>query len=125
MGKIQKSVAFELITGFAVIYAALYLGRILSRWSGSILPPSIMGMLLLVIALQFRWVKLEWVERCSQLFVGWMSLLFVPISVELVEHLETLMHALPAMLVTCVLATLVLLVVVGKMYQYLENRVSK
>ena len=48
--------------------------------------------------------------------------LFVPISIGLVEHIETLLQALPAMLLTCALATLILLVVVGKAYQHWEHK---
>ncbi|GAB1619968.1 hypothetical protein AAOGI_00180 [Agarivorans albus] len=122
MRKFQKSVVLEMASGLAVIYAALWAGRWLSEISGNLLPASIVGMLLLTIALQFRWIKLAWVERAANQFVRWMSLLFVPISIGLVEHIETLLQALPAMLLTCALATLILLVVVGKAYQHWEHK---
>lgn len=121
MRKFQKSVVLEITSGILVIYAALWLGRWLSQASGNLLPASIMGMLLLTLALQFRWVKLAWVDRTANQFVRWMSLLFVPISIGLVEHIETLLQALPAMLVTCALATPILLVAVGKIYQHWEQ----
>ena len=120
----QKSVVLEMTSGLLLIYAALWLGRWFSQISGNILPASIMGMLLLTISLQFRWLKLPWVERAANQFVRWMSLLFVPISIGLVEHVETLLQALPAMLLTCVLATLILLVVVGKFYQHWEQTIE-
>ncbi|WP_432453740.1 MULTISPECIES: CidA/LrgA family protein [unclassified Agarivorans] len=123
--KFQKSIAFEIGLGLAIIYAALWAGRGLSYLTGNLLPASILGMLLLTILLQLRWIKLAWVERSSMLFVRWMSLLFVPISVGLVDHLETLFQALPAMMMTCVLATLILLVVVGKIYQYWEQKAER
>ncbi|MGY5449959.1 CidA/LrgA family protein [Agarivorans sp. MS3-6] len=121
MRKFQKSVLLEICSGLLVIYAALWLGRWLSEISGQLLPASIMGMLALTIALQFRWIRLSWVERTANQFVRWMSLLFVPISIGLVDHIETLLQALPAMLLTCAVATLVLLVVVGKLYQHWEH----
>ncbi|WP_411991766.1 CidA/LrgA family protein [Agarivorans sp. DSG3-1] len=120
MRKFQKSAVLEIASGLLVIYAALWLGRWLGELSGNLLPASIMGMLLLTTALQLRWVKLAWVERTANQFVRWMSLLFVPISIGLVEHIETLLQALPAMLVTCAFATLILLVVIGKLYQHWE-----
>ena len=105
-----------------MIYAALWAGRGLSILSGELIPASILGMVLLTLGLQLRVIKLDWVERTASVFVRWMSLLFVPISVGLVEHLESLFLALPAMLITCIIGTLVLLVLVGKGYQYLEQR---
>jgi holin-like protein len=122
MRKFHKSAVLEIASGLVVIYACLWIGRWLGDVSGNLLPASIVGMLLLTAALQFRWVKLAWVERTANQFVRWMSLLFVPISIGLVEHIETLLQALPAMLLTCALATLILLVVVGKAYQHWEHK---
>ena len=124
MKKLQKSIVLEMTSGLLLIYAALWLGRWLADISGNLLPASIIGMLLLTISLQFGLVKLPWVERTANQFVRWMSLFFVPISIGLVEHIETLLQALPAMLLTCVLATLILLAVVGKLYQYWEQAIE-
>ena len=124
MKKLQKSIVLEMTSGLLLIYAALWLGRWLGEISGNLLPASIIGMLLLTISLQFGLVKLPWVERTANQFVRWMSLFFVPISIGLVEHIETLLQALPAMLLTCVLATLILLAVVGKLYQHWEQTIE-
>jgi holin-like protein len=124
MRKFHKSLLLEIPSGLLIIYAALWLGKLLSKASGQLLPASIVGMLLLTAALQLRWIKLTWVERTANQFVRWMSLLFVPISIGLVENIETLLQALPAMLLTCGLATLILLVAVGRFYQYWERRVQ-
>ncbi len=122
MRKSYKSLLLEIPSGILIIYVALWLGKLLSNFSGQLLPASIMGMLLLTAALQLRWVKLNWVECSANQFVRWMSLLFVPISIGLVENIETLLQALPAMLLTCGIATLVLLVAVGRFYQFWEAR---
>jgi len=124
MRNFQKLVILEIASGLLVIYSALWLGRWLSQVSGNLLPASIMGMLLLTISLQLRWVKLPWVEYTANQFVRWMSLLFVPISIGLIEHIETLLQALPAMLLTCIFATLLLLVAVGKIYQRWEQAIE-
>ncbi len=122
MKKQSISVIFELASGVSIIFLALWLGRWLSVLSKGILPASIMGMLLLTLLLQLDIVRLRWVESAANQFVRWMSLLFVPISIGLVDHIETLLQALPAMLVSCVVATLLLLVAVGRFYQYWERQ---
>ncbi len=88
MKNFQKWVLLEIASGLLVIYSALWLGRWLSQVSGNLLPASIMGMVLLTISLQLRWVKLPWVERAANQFIRWMSLLLVPISMGLIEHFE-------------------------------------
>ena len=109
------------LSGFVIIYAALWLGNTLSTLIGGVIPGSIIGMLLLALLLQLRLLHLSWVDKSAALFVRWMSLLFVPIGVGLVEQIDSLLSALPAMLLTCVFATLLLLMLVGRAYQKLES----
>lgn len=116
-----KSVLKELISGIAIIYAALWLGQWLSELTGDLMPASIIGMLMLAVALHFGLINPIWVERSAHLFLRWMSLLFVPIGVGLVEHVSTLQSALVAILLTCVVATLGLLALVGWSYQKVES----
>lgn len=112
---------YDYLLGFLIIFAALWLGKVLSPIFSDVIPASIIGMLLLCFLLQLRILRLSWVDKSASLFVRWMSLLFVPIGVGLVEHLESLLLALPAMLLTCVLGTLILLSLVGHIYQKVEK----
>ncbi len=118
--KITKLV--RIASGIALIYLMLFAGQGLASLTGDRIPASIIGMLLLTACLQLGWIKLAWVDDAASLFVRWMSLLFVPIGVGLVDQMALLHSALLAMLVTCVVATLILLALVGWAYQWLQQR---
>ncbi|GGJ64219.1 CidA/LrgA family protein [Deinococcus aquiradiocola] len=51
------------------------------------LPGSVLGLILLLLALSLRWVRLEWVELAADGLLGLLSLLFVPAAVGVVEYL--------------------------------------
>lgn len=118
--KLHKPLS-EFTAGIAIIFALLWLGTFISDHTGGFLPGSIVGMLLLTVALQLGIIRLNWVQRTSNQFVRWMSLLFVPIGVGLVDQLAVLQSALVEILVTCVVATLVLLSLIGWGVQWLQR----
>ena len=122
--KLQKPL-LELVLGFLIIVGLLWLGEFLSHLTGDFMPGSIVGMLLMTVALQMGFIRLEWVQRTANQFVKWMSLLFVPIGVGLVEKLDVLQSALAAIVVTCVVATLVLLAVIGWGVQWSQKRAEE
>ncbi|TXR54661.1 CidA/LrgA family protein [Reinekea thalattae] len=117
-----RQVLFEWLTGLAVLFALVWLGEWLSSLLGHALPGSILGMLLLTALLQFKWLPLHWVQRSSLFFNRWMSLLFIPVGVGLVDHLSVLHSALLAIIATCVFATLVLLALCGWASQWWFRR---
>lgn len=119
--KLQKP-AFELASGILIIWALLWLGTLIAGLTGEFLPGSIIGMLLLTIGLELGLIRLNWVQRISNVFIRWMSLLFVPIGVGLVDKLDVLQSALGAILATCVVVTLSLLALIGWGVQWYQER---
>ncbi|MBW8189896.1 CidA/LrgA family protein [Neiella marina] len=112
---------WQLLTGLLIILAMLWLGTAISQLTGDVMPGSIIGMVLLALSLQLRIVRLHWVEHAANQFIRWMSLLFVPIGVGLVEQLAVLQMALLAILATCIGATLILMALVGWGVQWRNN----
>lgn len=80
---------------------------------GLSVPGSIFGMLILFFLLATGLVKVEWVKPTAQLFIRYMIILFVPISVGLMDHFPMLIdNALP-ILASSVGATTVVLVLLS------------
>lgn len=104
---------WQLLSGLLIILLMLWLGQLLSQLTGDVMPGSIIGMILLALSLQLKLIRLHWVEHTANQFIRWMSLLFVPIGVGLVDQLAVLQSAAVAIVVTCVAATLVLMALVG------------
>jgi holin-like protein len=72
------------LRGFAVILGFFFLGAFLSR-IGVPLPGGVLGLLLFYLALTVGLIKLEWVERAAGLLLRHMVLLFIPLTVGLME----------------------------------------
>ena len=101
----------------AIIAACLALGRLLSQQLLPALPGSILGLLLLTGLLLTGALRAEWVSPASDLLVRWMSLLFLPIGVGLVDQLATLEQSWAGLLLVCVAGSLPLFWLCGYLVQ--------
>ena len=70
-----------LLSGFAA------LGQGLVTLTRLPLPGSVVGLLLLLLALNLRWIRLEWVDTAADGLLGLLGLLFVPAAVGVVNYL--------------------------------------
>ncbi len=110
---------FNYLLSFAILLAALAIGMGLQILLETSVPGSVLGMLVLFFALRFGLIKLEWVKPSANLIIRYMVLLFVPISVGLMEHFDMLMsNALP-ILATAVGGSLLVLVSLAWMLERL------
>ncbi|WP_237485530.1 CidA/LrgA family protein [Vibrio hippocampi] len=78
------------IVSFALIFVALFLGKLIQAALGVSIPGSIFGMLILFTAMASGLLSVKWVQPGASAFIRYMILLFVPISVGLVNHLDLL-----------------------------------
>ncbi len=86
----------HLLISFALIMGALGIGNTIQTFTGISVPGSVLGMLVLFLSMALGLVKVEWVKPGATLFIRYMILLFVPISVGLMQHLDMLIaNALP------------------------------
>jgi len=102
---------------FAIILAALALGKGISALLPFAFPGSILGMLLLFLLLNFQLIKLHWVLPAGGLLLRHMALLFVPVAVGLLAYLDVVMHSWLAILLNVFLGIALILLVVGRFYQ--------
>ena len=102
---------------FAIILAALAVGKGISALLPFAFPGSILGMLLLFLLLNFQLIKLHWVLPAGGLLLRHMALLFVPVAVGLLAYLDVVMHSWLAILLNVFLGIALILLVVGRLYQ--------
>jgi holin-like protein len=74
----------EYLTGFAILIAFFLFGSFLHKL-GVPIPGGVLGLMLFFLAMQVGAVKLKWVERTASLLLRHMVLLFVPLTVGLME----------------------------------------
>ena len=74
----------DYLRGFALIVGFLFLGVLLHHL-GAPIPGGVLGLLLLYVALSLGLMKLNWVEKTANLLLRHMALMFVPLTVALVD----------------------------------------
>jgi putative effector of murein hydrolase LrgA (UPF0299 family) len=92
------------LRGLAWLLAMQSLGEMLSHGLKLPFPGPVIGMLLLLIALQWAVVR-EPVAACANFLLSHLSLLFVPVGVGVMTHLGLLSQYGARMLVVIVLST--------------------
>lgn len=86
------------IVSFALILGSLVAGLGIQHLLAISIPGSVIGMLILFALMASGLVPVHWVQPSASLFIRFMILLFVPISVGLMEHFDMLINnALPIM----------------------------
>ena len=79
------------LRGFGWLLLCQSAGEVVARGMGVKLPGPVICMLLMLVALNVRWVR-EPVEAAADALLAHLSLLFVPVGVGVVVHLGLLAH---------------------------------
>ncbi|MCU5773198.1 CidA/LrgA family protein [Erwiniaceae bacterium BAC15a-03b] len=116
------SVGWRYLRAFAIIYLCLYAGNGLSALLPITIPGSILGMLILFALLASQIVPAKWVKPGCHLLIRYMALLFVPISVGVMSYTDILSAQFGPIVVSCVVSTLVVLVIVGVSSERMHNK---
>lgn len=107
---------------FSLIYLCLYAGIALARWLPIAIPGSILGMLILFLLLALRIVPAEWIKPGSYLLIRYMALLFVPISVGIMNYTSLLAAQFGPIVISVTVSTFLVLTVVGLSAEKLHNK---
>ncbi|MFI3286349.1 MAG: CidA/LrgA family protein [Rikenellaceae bacterium] len=110
-----------MIKGATIIMMFYLFGATLSYLIGGVIPGSVCGMLLLFVALLLNLVKGDDVKDIVQMLTGNMSLFFIPVSVGIVAAFDLVSANWLVFLIVPVATTVLVIVVVGLLQQYLER----
>lgn len=105
----------------AIIFGCLALGELIVWFTGVKLPSSLIGMLLLTIFLQLKWIKLRWVEGISNFLVKNLGFFFVPPGVALMLYLNIIKAQIVPILIASAVSTVVVFVVTGWIHQIVRR----
>lgn len=107
------------LIALGILFAALYLGKGLLLLFPLGISESILGLLILFSLLSLKIVRLEWVLPATQPILRYMALFFLPICAGIIDQTELLIQHFNSLLVATVLSTIVTLLVISKLAQYL------
>ncbi|MCA2017993.1 CidA/LrgA family protein [Vibrio tritonius] len=101
------------VVSFALIFICLAIGNWIQQMLGVAIPGSIFGMLLLFTLLASGFAPVDWVRPGAHLFIRYMMLLFVPISVGLMNHFDMLLTNAWAILASAIGGSAIVMVSLG------------
>lgn len=99
-----------------------FLGEVLSLISPVAVPGSVIGMVLLFIALHFNWLKMTQVEEVGTFLTDNMAIFFVPAGVGLMTNFGILGDVWWQLLITILITTTLMLGFVGLVVQFMKRR---
>lgn len=86
------------------------------------IPGSVIGMVLLFLALHFKWLEIEKVEQVGDWLVNNMAILFVPAGVGLMLNFDLLSSIWLELILIVVFSTIFMIVFVGKVVQWISSK---
>ncbi len=109
-----------------ILYILLFwlLGNIISYSIDGYISGNILGMIMLFTALSLKIINPKKVEPCAKFLLKTMALFFVPYGVGLITSYQLIMENLHTILIASVASALLVLLIGGGVFQYLnKNRV--
>lgn len=122
---VMISTLFKYSVSFALIFVCCFLGVTIQTALQLSIPGSIIGMLILFSLMTSGLIESEWVKPGASIFTRYMVLLFVPISVGLMDHFDLLLANAVSILASAVGGTTIVLVSLGLMIDRLLKRGHK
>ncbi|NBH33293.1 CidA/LrgA family protein [Clostridiaceae bacterium] len=109
----------------AVILGITWVGEWMSETLPLPVPAGVYGLFLMLILFCIGVLRVEQVEEAGNFLLDIMPVLFVPAAVGLMESYEQIQMVLAPMMVICVVSTIVVMVVTGKVADGIMGRKDK
>lgn len=103
----------------AIIFGITMIGEFLNELLPLPVPAGVYGLFLLLILLCTGLLKLQDIETTGNFLLEIMPILFIPASVGLIESYDAMKAILVPLIVTCLVSTLVVMGVTGKVTEFM------
>ena len=110
---------------FSIIIMISFAGELLKEFLPFSVPASIYGLVLMLLALMTGIIKVEQVNDVSTFLLDVMPVMFIPASVGLMESWHVMQSILIPAAILCIVGTLVVMVVSGRVTQRIIIGVEK
>lgn len=120
-----KSLYFTLFSygrSFMILFICLWIGNFISSILPIVIPGSIIGLLILFFLLTFQLIPSRWVRNGCNLFMRYMTILFIPAAMGIMDNYIYLIHSWVPILISSIVSTFVVMIFVGWLTQRLLTR---
>jgi len=111
-----------MVRGLAILMALQFLGEVLSRGLNIPVPGNVLGMGLLLAALGFGWIRLDWIQEAADLLLSHLALFFVPAGVGVMVYAALIEKEWLPIVVATVVSTFVVMAATGWTAQGLDRK---
>lgn len=109
---------------FFILFICLWVGNLFSLLLPITIriPGSIIGLLILFFLLAFQLIPSRWVKNGCNLFMRYMTILFIPAAMGIMDNYIYLVHSWAPILIGCIASTFIVMIFVGWLTQHLNSR---
>lgn len=111
-----------LLRPILIVFLCLLLGQVIVDGFGLPLPASIIGLLLLFLALQLGIVKIGMMQQLAKIMLDHLVLLVIPACISIMQYLDVIADDLWILLTATIISTLLVLISTAKSYEWLRRR---
>ena len=109
----------------AIIFGITMIGEFLNRLLPLPVPAGVYGLFLLLLLLCTKVLKLEAIEATGNFLLDTMPIMFIPASVGLIDSYDAMKAILIPLIVTCLISTVVVMGVTGKVTEFMVKLLKK
>ena len=115
----------SLLTGFAILLFIQFVGTWIIGVLHIPIPPALLGMILLTIALLTNVIKINWVEDTCTVLIEKMGMLFVPAGISILLYKDAILKEWFAIFATIFFSSIIVIVATGLFVDILLRRRRK
>jgi holin-like protein len=115
----------KMVKGIFIILLFYFIGESVSYLIKGFIPGSIIGMMLLFLALYLKVVKPANVDSTANAITKNMAIFFIPSGAGLITSFGVLSKFWASIIITCSVSTVLVIAVVGLLQQHMEKRKAK
>lgn len=119
---IREANIVKYLRQFGIILAVTCVGEIMKYFIPLPIPGSIYGLILMFVLLMAKVIKVEHVKETGEFLIEIMPLMFIPAGVGLITSWSQLQPFLVPLLVITVVSTFVVMIVTGKVTDFLISK---
>ena len=106
----------------ALLAFFLSIGNLITKHLHIPIPGSIVGLIILFLLLQFKVIKVEWVEKGASWMLAELLLFFIPAAAGVINYQQSIGSQLGKLLVVIFLSTLTVLAFTGLTAEFIVKR---
>ncbi|WP_049235714.1 CidA/LrgA family protein [Moraxella canis] len=104
-----------------IVFGCLFLGQVIVGLFDLPLPPSVIGLILLFLALQIGLVKLTTIEKLAKVLMDYLVLLVVPACISIMQYLDIIRDDFWVLIIGVSVSTILVLLTSAGSYNWLRK----